>query len=526
MGKFNKGPQTNHTKSFIITDNRATGRTGEGAPGFARDAKSELFLLAVSNMVSEKAFYESAQDRDERFVNLVHEVAVTNPAWMAGFIPWLRNEANMRTASLVMGLEAARAMLKAKVPGGRSLVSSALVRADEPGEALAYWVSTYGRKIPKPVKRGIADAATRLYTERNYLKWDSGSATFRFADVIDLTHPEPKAPWQSNLFRYAIERRRNRMGSEQTHLPMIIANQDLRMIWVNGGANRLLETLNPQVLADAGMTWEDVLSALGSKIDKKVLWENLIPTMGYMALLRNLRNFDQAGIGTKAQDEVIAKLSSLEEVKKSRQFPFRFLSAYRNTGSLTWGRALEQAANFSLANIAELPGKTLILVDRSGSMFGRTSEKTQLTWADSAALFGTALALRNLGRTSLYEYGSSIGQVQIRAGDSLLRVSTERFHNLGGTYTAEAIRTTYQGHDRVIILTDEQSHSGNVFAPIPAHVPTYVWNLAGYRMGMAPSGTDNRHVFGGLVDSSFRLIPLLERGMDQGFPWETRKDLP
>ena len=67
MGKFNKGPQTNHTKSFIITDNRATGRTGEGAPGFARDAKSELFLLAVSNMVSEKAFYESAQDRDERF---------------------------------------------------------------------------------------------------------------------------------------------------------------------------------------------------------------------------------------------------------------------------------------------------------------------------------------------------------------------------------------------------------------------------------------------------------------------------
>ncbi|GAA2115033.1 hypothetical protein GCM10009759_59790 [Kitasatospora saccharophila] len=45
-------------------------------------------------------------------------------------------------------------------------------------------------------------------------------------------------------------------------------------------------------------------------------------------------------------------------------------------------------------------------------------------------------------------------------------------------------------------------------------------NLAGYRTGPAPSGTGNRHTFGGLTDAAFRLVPLLEAGQDAGWPWE------
>ncbi len=86
------------------------------------------------------------------------------------------------------------------------MIASALIRADEPGELLAYWLATYGRAIPKPVKRGVADAVVRLYTERSLLKWDSAERSVRFGDVLELTHPEPATAWQGELFRHAIDR--------------------------------------------------------------------------------------------------------------------------------------------------------------------------------------------------------------------------------------------------------------------------------------------------------------------------------
>lgn len=55
---------------------------------------------------------------------------------------------------------------------------------------------------------------------------------------------------------------------------------------------------------------------------------------------------------------------------------------------------------------------------------------------------------------------------------------------------------------------------------IPRSVPLYMWNFGGYRSGAAPSGSANRHTFGGLTDSAFRMIPLLESGHDAGWPWE------
>ena len=54
-------------------------RTYEGALAYTRDAKSELFLLAITNMVAEKTFYESADQRDARFVTLIHEVTNEDP---------------------------------------------------------------------------------------------------------------------------------------------------------------------------------------------------------------------------------------------------------------------------------------------------------------------------------------------------------------------------------------------------------------------------------------------------------------
>ena len=198
----------------------------------------------MANFVGTDTFYERASDRDARFAALVRRVAVEDPEWTARFLHWLRNGAHMRSASLVGALEAAAAMRDAGIPGGRAIVASVLQRADEPGEALAYWMSTYGRAVPKPVKRGVADAAARLYTEKALLRYDTDSHRFRFADVLDLTHPAPAEgkAWQGALFAYALERRHGRDTVPADVLPTLVANAALRSAAAG----------DPEVLLDAG----------------------------------------------------------------------------------------------------------------------------------------------------------------------------------------------------------------------------------------------------------------------------------
>jgi hypothetical protein len=331
MTKFNKSASRAAVFSPVQTERVASGVTFEGAPGFARDAKSELFLLSVTNIVGEQTFYESAEGRDSRYISLVHEVAVADPDWTTRFLAWLRSGAHMRSASLVGGLEAARALTAAGIPGGRQIVASVLQRADEPGEALAYWTGAHGRKVPKAIKRGIADATLRLYNERAVLKWDTASKAFRFGDVLNLVHPETKTEWQSRLFEHVLDRRYGRENVvEPAVLPMIAANARLRVDAADT-ADVLLDT---DRLKAAGFTWEDALSLAGNRVPKAKLWEALIPSMGYMALLRNLRNFDEAGVSDAVAAAAAAKLADPAEVTRSKQLPMRFLSAYRAAPSL------------------------------------------------------------------------------------------------------------------------------------------------------------------------------------------------
>src|SRR2546430_16641565 len=90
-------------------------------------------------------------------------------------------------------------------PRGGLVIASACLRADEPAEILAYWTSRYGRNVPQPVKRGVADAATRLYTERAALRYDGTGRAWRLADVLELAHPKPADERQAALFRWLLD---------------------------------------------------------------------------------------------------------------------------------------------------------------------------------------------------------------------------------------------------------------------------------------------------------------------------------
>lgn len=507
------------------------------APDGSRDAKSELFLMPVSGMYDERKFYEGAESGNRRFIELIRKVTAFDPDWVAEFLIWLRSKANIRTSAIVGVAEWANTVRQSRFSGSkytvRHVVSAVLQRADEPGEFVAYWRKNVQRSLPGGVQRGVGDAIIRLYTERAYLKWDSQKSSYRFADVLNLVHPGDWAssaqkllPWQRDLYAHIVGKAYNAETELPNTLTVLSQNALLRAddrpdAWLDAGR-----------LKAAGVTWEDALSAVGSKVDKARLWTALAPSMGYMALLRNLRNFDQAGLPDAMAQRICDLLAAPEQVKSSRQLPFRFLSAHRAVPSLRWGAALERALNHSLENVPQLPGRTLIMVDTSGSMHQSFSEDGTLLRWDAAALFGIALGLRAQA-AEVVSFSNSTKVFNLERGESLLR-AVERWKNGGyffggGTATGPSITRHYKDHDRVVVLTDEQANIGGsygVFSAVPAHRPTYTWNLAGYRRGHDQSGlrAANRHTFGGLTDQAFGLIPMLEAGSNAAWPWEQPTD--
>lgn len=543
MAKLNT-PRTRGAVSPLSTMSATpTARTHTGGLAYENDAKTELFRLGANLFAGESTFHDSASNRDSRFTGLVRQIAVEDPAWIAGFLTWLRKEGNVRTASIMGAAHAVNARLEAGAPEAESpwsnmglnryLVAAIPARADEPGEFAAYWSNNFGRNFPQPVKRGLADAATRLYTEFNYQKWNSDGAAWKFADVIQMSHAAARQPYQADLFELAIaERYGNPYVLDSSGLEMIKANKALRQDAVKN-ASVLLDS---ERLKAAGMTWEDVLSLAGSRLSKKEIWEALIEadSLGHMALIRNLRNMQEAGISTKHVEIVQTRISDPEQVAKGRQFPFRYYSAYKNANGVQWGYSLEKALNLSTQNIPVLSGTTDIHIDTSGSMQSGASDKSTMSMAEAAAVFGSAVAIRNAGRVRMFIFANFAKEVQVRPGDSVLQKAAEIRNRIGevghGTETVKSVRDTYSGADRVMIFTDMQSfadgeHSyyqsgATIDSVLPDKTWAYAFDLRGYQHGDLPSGKGRRHQLAGLTDGTFKMIPLLERTGTASWPWE------
>lgn len=497
--------------------NQQRALTHEGGMGYVRNARSELFLQAVAEM-AEDTYYESAEERQARMAANIRSVIAEKGGWdwICNLVSWLRNEGQMRSASVMIAAEAvanADARPGIEGPSPRQLISSAALRPDEPAELLGYWLTNHGRKIPAPVKRGIADAATRLYNERNALKYDGQSRGVRMGDVIELTHPTPKDQGQSALFKQLIDNRHNRDGAPHGSLPLLTLDYQLQRLPVEARRAALSNAI------DAGWSWERLAGWLPGGMDAKA-WEAIIPSMGYMALLRNLRNFDQAGINKSTIKYIQERLADPEQVAKSRQFPYRFLSAFQATESLNWGQQLEEALSLSVNNVPKFEGRTLVLVDTSGSMQSPVGgQRSSAYRCDVAALFGAVLAQRNIGSVDLAIYASNVAPWPVKSGASILRTVKSMHSAIGsvghGTNTWQAIRSQYAGHDRIVVLTDEQSHDSGTNPGCWMHFI----NLAGYRVATAPK--DRRtFAYGGFTDAMFRLLPTMEQGVSGRWPWE------
>lgn len=416
----------------------------------------ELLFTAACTYVGENTYYETAEQRQDRLVKLVHEATKRNPNEVAKIVRDLRSEFKIRTAAILVACE----YVAAGGHSARTVIASACQRPDEPGEVLAYWTAKYGRKIPRGIKTGLGDAARRLYTERNVLKYDTPSHAFRFADVIELCHVKPDNDNQSALFKFLLDNRHHDSGiidpfsMLSKHAWLAKQNEDER--------RKLLRDLGANALSEAGFTWERLSSWLPGGMDAEA-WEFVIPSMGVMALVRNLRNFDEANISSKAVSTVIRKITDEEEVAKSRIFPYQVLLAYQNARSDNWKRALGDTVDLASGNLPRLDN-SLLVIDTSGSMRGTLSQKSTADRITVAGLQAASIA-RHSRNCNVVIFGEGNRDItnEIR-GRSVLGAA-EHIKSLVGsvgvaTFGHTAIRDHFdpQKHSRAIMFTDDQMH--------------------------------------------------------------------
>jgi Mg-chelatase subunit ChlD len=171
-------------------------------------------------------------------------------------------------------------------------------------------------------------------------------------------------------------------------------------------------------------------------------------------------------------------LSALGSMSTSRVLPFRFLAAARYAPQ--WEEALEQAMLKCVAGAEKLRGKTIVLVDVSGSMTAPLSQRSEMQRTDAA--YGLAVLLREIGeKVSVFSFSDSLVEEPARRGFAL-RDAIDKSQRHNSTQLGNAVAELNQrgGYDRLIVITDEQAHDT---VPAPRG-KGYVINVASYKNGV------------------------------------------
>jgi len=415
-------------------------RTHEGATAKHIPAELELRRSVLACLLWENQFYEDGVEIAGRIADLVPKVGAEKVAALA---IEARAQMKLRHAPLLVVREMARHKTH------RHLVADTLMSVIQRADELAEFVAIYWKDGRAPlsgqVKKGLA-AAFPKFDEYQLAKYERGGP-IKLRDVLFLCHAKPRDAAQAGVWK--------------------------KLIW-----GRLA---TPD-------TWE---VALSSGASQREAWQRLLAEnkFGALALLRNLRNMKEAGV---EEDLVLAALRSM---KTERVLPFRFLAAARYAPQ--WEEALERAMLTSVAGQEKLPGKTIVLVDVSGSMTATLSRRSEMQRTDAA--YGLAVLLREISeKVSVFSFSNSLVSVPARRGFAL-RDAIDASQPHAATYLGKAVEALNRNerYDRLIVITDEQAHdtlpapgsadgkSGNGQYGDGRHrSPGYLINVASYANGV------------------------------------------
>jgi hypothetical protein len=376
--------------------------THEGAPALQYSPIHQLRRTVLACLLWEDGFYESGEAIADRIRGLVPQC---EPRDVGDLAVEARTVHRLRHVPLLLMRELARHPRLNGWPTVKVDLPKVIQRADELAEFLAiYWAD--GRQpLSAQVKRGLAEAFCN-FDEYALAKYNRDSRV-KLRDVLFIVHAKPRNAAQADLWR------------------RLVAGE-----------------LTPPD------TWE---VALSSGADKRETFERLLNEgkLGYLALLRNLRNMYDAGV-----DRQLVWRALRDGACRSKALPFRFIAAARAVPA--WEQQIDEAMQIATGGMPRLPGKTCLLVDVSGSMSEKLSGKSDLRRIDAAA--GLAVLIREIAAECVVcTFANEVKAVPPRRGMALVDAIGAP---AGGTWlgkAVQAVRESLADPDRLIVITDEQS---------------------------------------------------------------------
>lgn len=384
-----------------------------GGDAFSMSVEEELTHGVLTTFLEDK-FYESGVDRADRLTALVSKA---DPVFVAKLAVFARDEFHLRSVSTLLLARLAR------LHRGDDLVKRAIVRATERVDDLTELVALVQTPLPKQVKRGVRNALLKF--DRYQLgKYKAEGKAVSLVDLFNLVHPKAQH-----------------------------ASEEQVTAWKDLMEGNLKST----------DTWESEVSAGKTEQERKEAFEKLIleNKMGYMALLRNLNNLVKYGVSDEVIAKAVAKLSDKDEVKKSKQLPFRFVTAHENVrGNRLLTDAISQAMDHSVDNVETFEGKTLIAIDGSGSMTMGMSPAIKV-----ASVFAAAIAKAN-PTADVVMFDTSIKDVTVSSRSTIMDIAEKIRGDAHGGGTATHLVFDYAiskniKYDRIIILSDNEAWSGS-----------------------------------------------------------------
>ena len=420
----------------------ATAKTHGGAAAFPHLKPIERLKRSVmATMLWEGQFYEGGKSIAERIAELSVEVTVGE---LSDLAIHARVAGKLRHVPLLLAAELAKRGRGSPIVS--ETIREVIRRPDELGELLSLYWKDGKRPIAKQLQKGLAKAF-RKFDAYQLAKYNRDEK-IKLRDVLFLSHAKP-------------------------------ANEAQAAVW-----KQLVDGTLP-----APDTWESAAVAGKDKIEtfRRLLGDG---KMGALAILRNLKAMRDAGMDKAA---VFAELCRL--APGSGILPFQFISAARAVPD--WSDKIEEA--MLSVRLPRLTGKTILVVDVSGSMQGILSTKSGLMRLDAAAALAM-MASEMADDVTMYATAGSDAAMQHKTlilpayrGFAIGGTLQASLHAMGGggiflTQAMRHIESDYSGvaPDRVIVITDEQDCDRRLS---PASSPllgkrNYLVNIASYQNGI------------------------------------------
>lgn len=466
---------------------RTTTKTVNLAGGVAYKESDKLMFISLllTSFLKDK-FYESTNEQANRIVDLTLKV---HPLFAAKAAIYARNEFGMRTVTHLVAGEIA-----SEVKGEswtKNFFDKIIHRPDDMTEIMAYYLKRFGKPIPNSLKKGFALAFNK-FDSYSLAKYRGEGNEIKLVDIVNLVHP--------------VANKKNEVALKE------LIKGKLK----STGTNK---------------TWESALTQAGQEAKdeeekaelKKDAWSDLIKNkkIKHFALLRNLRNIlTQA---PEVLDEALELLCNETEIKKALVLPFRYSTALKQFENTTDSnarkviRALNKALDISCSNVPKFVGKTVVVLDVSGSMQGFP--------LDIGSLFSAILVKTN--DCDFVTFASTARYVNLHTDDSILTLQKNIVHGFGGggTNFNSIFTVLNKVYDRIIILSDMQgwqaernSYSNQGGAPTASFAKyktkyncnpkVFSFDLNGLGSLMFPE--NNVYCLAGWSDRVFDIMRLLE----------------